>query len=140
MLEKYYMYKSEYKGYVLFIKAGNFYEVIENDALIINSIFGYKVKKFSGTFKCGFPVKKLSDILCVLNDKKINYLVVDSQIVTSEDFGDNNTYKDFDFDVNKVLLNLMRIDKINNYLNDNLLTNGFSERLLEIESVLWKIS
>lgn len=46
MLEMYYKYRLEYKNCILFFKIGNFYEVFDNDALILNKLFGYKIKRF----------------------------------------------------------------------------------------------
>ena len=45
MLETYYRYRLEYKDFLLFIKMGNFYEVFDKDSLILNKLFGYKIKK-----------------------------------------------------------------------------------------------
>ena len=47
MIEKYYKYKYDYKDYVLFIKNGIFYDCLDNDALIINKLFNYKIKIFN---------------------------------------------------------------------------------------------
>ena len=51
MLENYYKNKVLYKDYIIIMKYGNFYETIDNDALIMNSIFNYKLNKLSNTFK-----------------------------------------------------------------------------------------
>lgn len=74
MLEKYYMYKIKYKEYIVMLKYGNFYEILGNDALIINKLFGYKLNKLLNTFKVGFPVSSLDNIISRLNNCMINYL------------------------------------------------------------------
>ena len=51
MLETYYKYRLEYKDFLIFIKIGNFYEVFDKDDLILNKLFGYKVKKIRGNIK-----------------------------------------------------------------------------------------
>ena len=73
MLEKYYKYRIKYKDCLLFFKYGNFYELFDKDAYIINNMFNYKISIISDNIKCGFPVNKLDNILIVLNDKHINY-------------------------------------------------------------------
>ena len=45
MLEMYYKYRLEYKDFLLFIKVGSFYEVFDKDSLILNKLFGYKIKR-----------------------------------------------------------------------------------------------
>ena len=42
MLEIYYKYRDEYQDCLIFIKSGNFYEVFDNDSLILNDIFYLK--------------------------------------------------------------------------------------------------
>ena len=59
MLETYYKYRMEYKDFLLFIKMGNFYEVFDKDGLILNKLFGYKIKKVKDTIKVGFPLNRL---------------------------------------------------------------------------------
>jgi len=77
MLEKYYTYKVKYKEYIIMMKYGNFYEILGNDALIMNKFFNYKISKLSNTFKVVFPVSSLDNIISRLNNYMINYLVVD---------------------------------------------------------------
>lgn len=36
MLEEYYRLKMKYKEYILLIKVGNFYEILDKDAMIIH--------------------------------------------------------------------------------------------------------
>lgn len=134
MFEKYYEYKSKYKDYVIFIKAGTFYETLEKDALILSELLGYKIKRFSKSFKCGFPVSKIDDVLNVIKKNKINYLVIGNE-VSKVNFTDNK-YTKYNFDVNKILFNYLRIDKITKYLNDNVLDSKIDDILGEMEKIL----
>lgn len=134
MFEKYYEYKSKYKDYIIFIKVGTFYETIENDALILSKLLGYKIKRFSKSFKCGFPVSKINDVLNAISKNKINYLVIEDE-VNKVTFADNR-YTKYNFDVNKILFNYLRIDKITKYLNDNVLNSNIDDILGEMEKLL----
>lgn len=135
MLEKYYEQKIKYKDYVIFIKCGNFYEVFENDALIINDLFGYKIKRFSNTFKAGFPVSKLDDITFKLNDLKVNYLVINPCDNIVGKFNDN-TYHKYKFNIDKIRLNFFKLDKIIAYINNHILDDNMAEILNEMEVLL----
>lgn len=42
--ELYNKYKFDYKDYILLIKSGNFYICLNNDAIVMNNIFNYKIK------------------------------------------------------------------------------------------------
>ena len=63
MLEKYYMYRVKYMDYIIIIKYGNFYETFDKDSLIINKLFDYKINKIKNTFKVGFPISSINNII-----------------------------------------------------------------------------
>ena len=121
MLETYYKYRMEYKDFLLFIKIGNFYEVFDKDGLILNKLFGYKIKKVKDTIKVGFPLSRLDYILKLIGN--INYVVIDNTLIEKKEFN-NNKYKDYNFDINSIILNSIKIDRIYEELNNRLLDNN----------------
>ncbi len=135
MLEKYYNQKIRYKDYVILIKCGSFYEAFEKDALIINTLLKYKIKKFSKTFKSGFPTLKLNVILKILEENHLNYVVLDEIEMIKKEF-DDNKYQNFNFDIDRIMLNYIKIDKIMNYLNDNILNERITDILEKMEELL----
>lgn len=135
MLEKYYNYKIIYKDYMIFIKSGNFYELFEKDALIINKILGYKIKRFSKTFKSGFPISKINYVLNLVCENSINYVVIEEKEKIIKKF-EKNKYLDFYFDLDELMLKYLKIDKIINYLNDNILSENLMDILKEMEKLL----
>ena len=130
MLENYYKNKVLYKDYIIIMKYGNFYETIDNDALIMSSIFKYKINKLSNTFKVGFPINNLDNVLNILNEKSINYIVLDN---IKKEFKNNN-YNNYKFDKDVINYNLILINDINKYLTNNILNNigNKLERICEI--------
>lgn len=134
MLEKYYKYKISYKDYIIFIRVGNFYEIIDYDAFIINSICDLKLTKLSNTFKCGIPFNSIDKYTSILNEIPINYVVIDDEIKEIKNF-DNNRYIEYDFDINLFRFNSMRITNIINYLNNNI-QNNISDKLSRIEDII----
>lgn len=119
MLEEYYRNKIKYKEFIIMIKFGNFYEIFDKDAVIASNILNYKLSKISDTVKCGFPISSLDKVLKLLKDKQINYVVIENNNVTNEQNFENNIYNSFDVDTNNIKYNLLRINKITKYLNDN---------------------
>lgn len=136
MLEKYYKYKMDYREYVVLIKFGNFYECFEKDAFILNVLFNYKVKKISNSFKVGFPISSLDNVIDKFHKEKINYVVVDNENVIKKSF-DNNNYFNYKFDMEEMLYNYLRIEKIIKYFEDNIIVSGFSDKLKHIEEMLY---
>ena len=133
MLEKYYKYKLDYRNYIILIKCGSFYEVLDKDAFIMNKIMGYKLKKLSNTFKVGFPISIIDKVLNKLNESSINYTLVEDKIVLKKEFKNNN-YLNYKFENNIIIYNSLRIEKIVKYLNDNILS--VSDKLDQIEKVI----
>ncbi|MGM9850505.1 MAG: hypothetical protein ACI31V_06380 [Bacilli bacterium] len=131
MLEKYYKYKVLYKEYIIIMKYGNFYETIDNDALIMSSIFNYKINKLSNTFKVGFSINTLDNVINKLNDLNINYIVLDG---IKKEFKNNN-YNNYIFDKDIINYNLTVINEINNYLINNIL-NNISNKLERISEII----
>lgn len=133
MLEKYYKYKVQYNDYIIFLKFGNFYEVFDNDGLILNKLFNYKIKRMKNNIKVGFPINKLEYILKLLDS--VNYVIIEKDKVVDIKRYENNKYNEYDFDINKVIFNFIRIDKIYNNLCDKV--NSNLENILErIESII----
>lgn len=133
MIETYYKYKSSYNNYILLIKSGNFYEIFDKDALILNDLFGYKVKKYKNSLKVGFPISKLNDILDKLSD--YNYLVIDKEVQEKNET-DNNKYSEKEFDVSRILFNFMRLERINERLTDLICTPKIDDVLNKVEEML----
>jgi hypothetical protein len=135
MLEEYYKYKISYREYIVMIKIGNFYEIFDKDAVILSNVFNYKLSKISDTIKCGFPISSLEKVLNVLKSKQINYVVIEKNNITNKESFDNNIYNSFDFDINNIKYNFLRINKITKYLNDNAY-NNINELLEGIEELI----
>ena len=135
MLETYYKYRMEYKDFLLFIKIGNFYEVFDKDSLILNKLFGYKVKRIKDSIKVGFPLSRLDYILKLIGN--INYIVIDNTLIEKKEF-DNNKYKDYNFDINSIILNSIKIDRINEELNNRLLDNNIENIITNIDLIIGK--
>ena len=74
--------KEMYPQYVILVKLGKFYSVYNKDAYIISYILKYQFKRENGKYKdikysCGFPDIAINKVKTVLEEKKINYLIID---------------------------------------------------------------
>ena len=135
MLETYYKYRMEYKDFLLFIKIGNFYEVFDKDSLILNKLFGYKIKRIKDSIKVGFPLNRLDYIIKLIGN--INYVVIDNTLIEKKEFN-NNKYKDYNFDINSIILNSIKIDRIYEELSSRLLDNNIENIITNIDLIIGK--
>lgn len=136
--EKYTKYKNTYNKYILLIRCGNFYISLNEDAIVINNIFKYKIIESTNFIKCGFPLSSLSKIEKRLEELKINYLVIDNDIIEKEKYNKNNYNKYLTNNNYDILLN--RINKIILILKNNLNNRNINFILDDIEDILCKIN
>lgn len=135
MLEKYYKFKVDYNNYIVLIKIGNFYECFNNDAFILNSTFGYKPKRLKNSFKAGFPVNGIDEVTNRLEVLDLFYIVVDNDIIKKYDKG-KNKYNDYNFNIDIINYNYLRIEKICSSLYDKMLDKDISNILNKIEDIM----
>lgn len=110
--------------YVVLVKIGTFYEVYNNDSYIISYLFNYKIKTLiDGDKNCGFPTGALNKILSILENKSINYIVVDKkhnyEEETKMNFKRKNKYNELLTKSKEYIDRITRINKIRNYLLNN---------------------
>ena len=139
MKEKYEMYKRQYNNYVVLFKQGNFYLSMNDDALILNNIFNYKVNVVSDFIKVGFPLKSIDKVLPIFEEKNINFIIVDKEIVEKRKYPDNKYFDYFNSDSNYGFV-LNRINKIDKTLKDNLLNSNIESVLNDIERIICMIN
>ena len=129
--------KELFPNYVVMIKIGTFYEVYYADAYIISYLLGYKLKTLNGDVRnCGFPTVSLNKVLYILDNKKINYLVVDKSDNYAElnknNFKNKNKYIEI-YEMCKEEIDLkIRIEKIYKYLLNN------KNKVKQIEEILYE--
>lgn len=125
--------KKVHPKYVVLIKTGTFYETLQDDAYIINNLFGYAIKDKSSYVQAGFPKVVLPKVENTLEDKKINYLVLDRADNYDElertDYEKLNKYDHFLEKGKREYKRLEKIEKYNKYLKNNI-ERKFMDKLL----------
>ena len=129
--------KDLFPDYILLIKIGKFYEVYNKDSYIIAYLFRYKLRTMSkDNYSCGFPLMSLNRILTFLENKNINYLIVDKSNNYEEtdkmDYKKKNKYNEIYENANKYIMNMNRIDKICRYLNNN------PKKIFDVEKIIYE--
>ena len=129
--------KELFPEYVMLLKIGNFYECYNDDSKIISYLFDYKLKQLDNDDKnCGFPLISLNKIINNLENRYINYIIIDKshnyEEVDKVNYKRKNNYYKLSDKANKYIDKLERIDKIRNYLlNDD-------SKLNDIEAILYE--
>lgn len=139
MKEKYEIYKRQYNNYIILFKQGNFYLSMNDDALILNNLFNYKVNVISDFIKVGFPLKTIDKVIPLLEEKNVNFIIVDKEIVEKKKYSNNNYFNFLNKDSNYEFI-INRINKIDQTLKDNLLNKNIENVLNDIERIICKIN
>ena len=126
---------------LLLVKIGDFYHVYGKDAYILSYLMGYNLRILEKNCpSCGFPSKSLAKIESVLEDKKINYLIIDRRNnYDVEEFIDNKNLNTYDEQYEKAhnYINLKkRIDNIYTKLIENINNIETKNKIKEIEKII----
>lgn len=137
--ENYDALKKQYPKSIVMIKSGSFFECLDDDAIIINDIFGYKIKKFNNYIRVGFPASNLNKVKGILTNKEVNYVTLIDGDINAIKLKHNN-YKKYNEKVINYRLAKEKIEYITNKLNNNLFNENIVYILNEMEKLLCKIN
>ena len=63
MINLFRILKLDYKEYVILFKSGSFYVSFDEDSLILNKIFNYKIIELKNNIKSQFPLNSLETVI-----------------------------------------------------------------------------
>lgn len=134
--------KEIHKETILLVRIGKFYYSYGKDAYILSYMFKYKLMQIEEehTYSCAFPLVSFPKVVAGLENKKINYLVVDRRNnYDEEEKFDNknlNRYNEW-FGKAKNYVNMkIRIDKITEYLTNHIEEDITKEKIIKMEEII----
>lgn len=93
-------------------------------------------------YDCGFPVTAINKVKAIIEEQKINYLVVNKadnyEVYEEEDFKNENTYIQIYNKSHKYINRKNRITEIYNYLIENINSDSIREKINEVEEILYE--
>lgn len=133
--------KQIHPEYVVMIKSGKFYRVYGKDSYILSYLFQYKIIEETKMPSLGFPANSLKKVESVLENKKINYIVLGRRtnytIDEKQEFGNLNNYVKI-YQISKPYVsNIKRINNIYDYLMKNAKKDDLKIILTKIEKLLY---
>lgn len=133
--------KKIHPNYIAIIKIGVFYHVYGKDSYILSYLFGYKKKIFGkNNFTCGFPKSSLGYVQTTLENKKINYILIDRahqyEVDEKVDFKNKNKYTEIFEIAHKNVLLQERALNIYNYLIENIENVDLKNKIIKIEEII----
>ena len=110
---------------IAMVQVGKFIYAYGKDAYIMSYVFGYKVRLIENNiYVCGFPRNKIKNVMATLENKKINYIILDRRnsyrVDEKSDNKNLNRYDDYLDKAIKYVKRKQKIDYIYNYLINNI--------------------
>lgn len=106
ILKKYNELKAKDNSKIYIFKVGVFYNIFNDDADIVSKALGLKITQLSDAlYKVGFPISKIDKYSQLLNDKSLNFQIVDDNIKTHS----NDEYVKF-VSTNEIIKKILEID------------------------------
>ena len=104
--------KIEYKEYIILFKSGSFYVCFNEDAIVMNKIFNYKLVELKENVGIGFPISLIDKNLNILEKNKINYIIVEQKNIIARRKYKFNNYCKYSENLDYVLNVCSRIQSI----------------------------
>lgn len=135
MIDLFRILKLDYKEYVILLKSGNFYISFDEDSIILNKLFNYKIINLKNNIKIGFPLNSIDLVLRKLEKLRINYVIIDNKNTINQKEYEDNNFSKFTSSVFEIISINSRIEKIIEKLKsiDN---DSIKDILGKIESVV----
>lgn len=130
--------KIEYKEYIILFKSGSFYVCFNEDAIVMNKIFNYKLVELKENVKIGFPISLIDKNLNILEKNKINYIIVEQKNIIARRKYKFNNYCKYSENLDYVLNVCSRIQSITKKLQYIKDYKKIENILNQIEEILYE--
>lgn len=132
--------KEIHKNDVAIVKIGKFYQIYGKDAYIVSYLFNYKLKEIEGVAMCGFPINSIKRVISVLEQDKINYIILDrkNNYEVEERFDNKNlnNYLKYFKKAREYINYKKRIENINDFMIENMNNKEFGNIIKEMEALV----
>lgn len=129
--------KELFETSVVLVKVGTFFEAYNSDAILLAYFFGYKLREVGlSDVSCGFPASALNKVKVGLEDRSIDYIIVDKvhnyEEIEKMTFKKKNKYEEIFKKANDRMNILKRIQDIYEALILD------SSKLAEVEKIIYE--
>lgn len=138
MIDLFRILKLDYKEYVILFKSGSFYISFDEDSIILNKLFNYKIINLKNNIKIWFPLGNIDIVLNKLENLKINYIIIDNKNIINKYENENNVFSNYTSSVYEVININNRIEKIVDKLK-SIDSDSINGVLNQIEIIVDKI-
>ena len=127
---------------VIIVEIGKFYYTYGKDACILSYLFQYKLMKIAdyNVYSCAFPKQSYSKVIAQLENRKINYIILDKrnnyEVEEKSNNKNLNTYNKWFEKAQKYINIKFRIDNIYKYMLENIDKELLLDKLNKMEEII----
>lgn len=135
--------KKVHPDFVVMYKVGNFVQSFGKDAAIISYVFKYKIMNTKdGVLTCGFPKNAIPKAMATLENKKINYIIIDTrnnyEVDEKADNKNLNCYDVILVKAQKYVKIKKRLEEVENSLIKNVNQENIMDKIRKIEEIVYE--
>lgn len=124
-------------------KVGNFVQAFGKDAYVLSYIFDYKLRNTKDNIQtCGFPKNAIPKVMSKLEQKKVNYIIIDTrnnyEVDETFDNKNLNSYEETIKKAQKYIKIKKRIQKIEEELVANMDSIKIMDKIRKIEEIVYE--
>ena len=129
---------------IILVRIGKFFYSYGKDAYILSYLFQYKLTQIQGehTYSSAFPIQTFSKVIAYLENKKINYIVVDKRnnydIEEKSNNRNLNCYQEYFEKAKKYVDTKRKIDNISRYLMQHIEEEQTKEKIKKVEEIIYE--
>lgn len=129
---------------IILVRIGKFFYSYGKDAYILSYLFKYKLTQIEEehTYSCAFPEQTFPKVTANLENKKINYIVVDRRnnydIEQKSDNKNLNCYQEYFEKAKKYIDMKRRIENISKYLIQHIEEEQTKEKIKKMEEIIYE--
>lgn len=128
---------------VVCYKVGAFVQTFGKDAYILSYLFGYKLNTAKENIPtCGFPKRGISKVCAKLEQRKINYVMIDTrnnyEVDEKNDNKNLNTYLEVLEKAKKYIKVKNRLERIEKKLLENIEKENIMEKIRKVEEIVYE--
>ena len=124
------------KDTIILVKIGKFYYCYGKDSYIISYLTNYKINLLeNNVYSCAFSTSACNKVISILDEKKINYAILDRRNnydeLEQQNIKNLNKYVFYYEKAKQVIGSKLKIEKIYKYLHENLKDNELIKNVEE---------
>ena len=128
---------------VVMYKVGNFVQSFGKDAYILSYVFDYKLRSTNDNIStCGYPKNAIQKVIAKLEQRKLNYIVIDTRnnygVDEKSDNGNLNKYEETLVKAKKYIKIKNRLKRIENFIFQDADKENVMEKIRKMEEIAYE--